>query len=300
MITTPTVLILGAGASMHLGYPSGIQLKTEILEILNNNYLPENVLIRKLEPHDSKIKEFSNALSHSGKASVDAFLEYRDDFMHLGKLVIALALTKYENLENLFLPDNNWYDYLYAKLDSPINEFDSNNLSIITFNYDRSLETYLHTALMNTYRLSIEDAKEILLKIPIIHVYGKLGELDWQSHDGRPYSSTDEIIFIKQAANGIKVIHEEVPSDTTLKDARSILVKTERIIFLGFGYGSTNLQRLGFNNDFKYPGKLIYGTCYGYTELERDHLKKQFEPGEVYLGHPLDKIGEFLREELVL
>ena len=38
MITTPTVLILGAGASINYGFPSGLQLKAEICRDLKGKW----------------------------------------------------------------------------------------------------------------------------------------------------------------------------------------------------------------------------------------------------------------------
>ena len=64
------------------------------------------------------------------------------------------------------------------------NEFSEHALSIITFNYDRSLEEYLYRVLGALYN---RDAEELVQGLSIIHVHGDLGPLDWESQRGRKY-----------------------------------------------------------------------------------------------------------------
>jgi len=49
----------------------------------------------------------------------------------------------YEDEEKLFQNDplrgGGWYEYLFGKLKATFEEFGQNKLSVITFNYDRSL-----------------------------------------------------------------------------------------------------------------------------------------------------------------
>jgi len=80
MIEKPTVLILGASASMPYGFPSGEELMQEILEKIRPNSAKElfRVLLKfGFKPKD--IDDFYNGLKHSQKFSVDEFLEHRED-----------------------------------------------------------------------------------------------------------------------------------------------------------------------------------------------------------------------------
>lgn len=79
-----------------------------------------------------------------------------------------------------------WYQYFCDKLNTSFEEFDQNKISIITFNYDRSLEHSLFTALKNSYAKNDRDCASKLKNIPIVHVYGQLGYLPWQDHIERP------------------------------------------------------------------------------------------------------------------
>ena len=85
---------------------------------------------------------FSQEL-HYSRISVDAFLEHRPEYLQIGKLSIALCIMAHEHEKKLFNAQRNWYDYLRIKLNSSFDEFGDNKLSIITFNYDRSIEHYL-------------------------------------------------------------------------------------------------------------------------------------------------------------
>jgi hypothetical protein len=300
MITTTTVLILGAGASMHLDFPSGRKLKSEILDFLQDKWDPQYETMIQLGNDESKIKNFSGALYKSGKASVDAFLENRFEYLHIGKQAMALALMKYEDPIKLFKANGNWYNYLFEKMDSSMNSWGQNALSIITFNYDRSIDSFLFTAVVNSFGVTNEVASKMMENIPIIHFYGNLGDLDWQSQNGRSFSNKYEIEDIRNAAKSIRVIHEGDPIDTTLLSTKSILSNAQRIIFLGFGYNETNLIRLGFEKNDNYKNSSIYGSCYDFTKLEKQNLINRFKPRSIHLGSPLSDIEYFLRDDVSL
>jgi len=60
-----------------------------------------------------------------------------------------------------------WYQYFCDKLNTSFEEFDQNKISIITFNYDRSLEHSLFTALKNSYGKNDRDCA-LKLKISLL------------------------------------------------------------------------------------------------------------------------------------
>jgi hypothetical protein len=178
MITKPTVLVLGAGASMDYGYPSGAGLLENILK--QNNSSEWKWLFRQKEISNNDIEQYRNALYLSQQPSVDAFLEHRPEFIDIGKLTMALYLMSCEEevvLYDFGIRTKGWYHYLLNSINTGFDEFVENKLSIITFNYDRSLEYFLFTALKNTYNKSDDVIAEVVKKIPIIHVHGYLGPL---------------------------------------------------------------------------------------------------------------------------
>ncbi len=179
MITKKTVLILGAGASKPYGFPTG----RELLYIIRTALDPEGssglrVKLRKQDIEDSQINDFHKELMNSDPSSVDAFLEYRPEFLPVGKLAITLSLIPFENHDTVFKRAPNepsWYQYLFEKLYVPSSKkLINDNQSIITFNYDRSIEHYFFTVLKGRSNKSEKECKTMLEAIPIIHVHGRL------------------------------------------------------------------------------------------------------------------------------
>src|SRR5206468_3427791 len=192
--------------------------------------------------------EFREAFLKSGQPSVDAFLERRPEFLGVGKLAIAFCLMPFEREEKPYHPDphrgGDWYEYLSVKLNSSFEEFGQNQLSIITFNYDRSLEHYLLNSLINLQGKTRDECARPLEQIPIVHVYGQLGEQRYPrrgSHQYRP-DQVEHFIYVKTAAAGIKLYHEEV--EAASGKARELLSRAKRICFLGFSYNPFNVARL--------------------------------------------------------
>lgn len=195
MIEHPTVLVLGAGASCTYGFPLGLQLKATICKILEkHNTVLRKILISK-HIQDRDIGAFRNDLILSCDLSIEAFMEQHEEYIELGKYAIAATLLPLER--HLFLfdhwidkwldPNNSerhWYQLLFTKLDASQDKFEHNQLRIVTFNYDRSLEHYLYHCIKAKYRgISEGYAKFLLSKIQVIHVYGQLGSLDKVPYD---------------------------------------------------------------------------------------------------------------------
>ncbi len=213
MVTIPTVLILGAGASSMYGFPLGSELKQNIIQRLSQEgtALYEQYSLMGFE--QTLVKKFRDALKQSGVKSIDAFLEHRKEFIEIGKTVIAEVLIPNENESNLFNSDSDWYGYLLDRLNSSPENFDKNKLTILTFNYDRSLEWYMFNAFQARYGLTKQDAIQVFNFVPVIHLYGSLGNLPWEE-DCRPYSPLNDRPNIYLARDKIKIIHENIIEDT--------------------------------------------------------------------------------------
>jgi len=250
MIEQPTVLVLGAGASRPYGFPSGQELLNNLYEqILNININGnKNVdLLKECGFVESQISSFINTLKLAQPYSVDAFLEYRPDFLDLGKLAITIALIPREEEHRLFshgVQQDHLYKYLFSIMNTHFNQFDNNKLSFITFNYDRSLEHFLFITLQNAHNRDSVECAEKLSKIPIIHVHGSLGALPWQSSDGKAYAPTDKPEELMKAASQIIVVSESKETSPEFEEAHNLLADAKKIYFLGFGYSEVNLRRL--------------------------------------------------------
>ena len=268
MITTPTVLVLGAGASAWAGFPVGKHLRQAIIGNLNDRRGAAYTRLQQLQFEDARIQEFRDSFKNSGKLSVDAFLEHRPDLLDVGKAAISQELIAYEGSSRLFEGDMDWYAYLYQRMNSPFMEFGSNKVSIVTFNYDRSIEHFLFTSLKHTYRKGEDKVAEVLSDIPIIHVHGRLGHLPWQKDGGRSYSQGLTPDEIRIAAAGIRIIHEQLPRDKEFEKARAQIASADRIVFLGFGYDETNLNRLIPRVETIDRKCMMFGSVYRFTTAE--------------------------------
>jgi len=303
MITKKTVLIIGAGASKPYGYPTGLELKNSILTYLESAKAREQ-LLHIFGFEDIFVTEFLEAFRLSGRNSIDQFLEYRPGYMEIGKAVITMVLKEHEDLRSLFNSDD-WYSILYNNaLSSPFESFHENQLSIITFNYDRSLETFLFTALKNSFNKTDEEIYDKLKQIPILHIHGQMGFLPWENKKtSRPYENTIDAESIKESSSKIKIIHEaEIETDQTLKDAHNLLNEAGKVIFLGFGYNETNLRRLKID-ELVLDRENIIGTSVGLTELECRAIenmtggKLNLEIDHKYVAKR--KIVDFLKEYVI-
>jgi hypothetical protein len=269
-----TVLILGAGASKPYGLPLGGELRDIVIK---------NGLITVLDLHHNEIftineyNQFLKALSHSGYSSVDAFLEDRNEWMEIGKAAIARNMIKIESLswKNLFPPNqpkDHWYEALWSHLKRRSwTEFVKNDIAIISFNYDRTLEHYLVTLLCNNYKISKEKALKGLQSLPLLHVHGDLGDyldpLTFLSSSSKTHViSSQETI---SAMNRIQIVHEKDGDTPEFLMAKKLIREAGKVLFIGFGFHHKNLAKLDFKSVNEYNHYLsqislsVYGTHKG-------------------------------------
>ena len=273
MISRKTVLILGAGASEPYGFPLGRQLLNRICALLGPEHHKNahHKVLHDLEHAPSEIEEFWNELRHSDWGSVDEFLEKNHrKYIEIGKHAIASALIPFEDHNCLFpprAPTNNWYNQLAEALDVESEEVTDNQLAVLTFNYDRSLEEYLRTVIRTRRHCSLSEAEEIRQSIQIIHLYGDLGKLESTTRDEQKYSPDLETARVKAAAESMKILHESEDRTPEFDQAEELLEQAQCIYFLGFGYHPTNVRRLRvFNSEWDEERKkrqIVKGTILG-------------------------------------
>ncbi len=291
MIATPTVLILGAGASTHCGYPLGRDLVAQLCQSKGTKALDGLPKGWSAE----RVTSLLTKLSRSDPMSIDAFLESHRDDDALGKYLIAHQLKRCEELDRLFPPhDAGWYRYLFNRmLVNGEPRFRDNALSIVTFNYDRSLEAYLHNRLQACFDMSDKEAFEVLKELPLLHVHGLLGELP--AHPYRAETTADELLEISRK---IQIIHEFADQESDFcndmfRQAHAKLDDAERIYFLGFGFHQDNVRRFRFFSPEATANKTIKATAQGYGPLDLAALKTSLVP----LGFPADAFRSVLCSE---
>lgn len=300
MITKPTVLILGAGASIPFGFPSGYDLMRRLCRV--SPYADSDSIRVHLASagYDARaLFDFRQALQRSGRRSVDAFLEHRPDFLGIGKAAIACALLPFENESALFDLDKHrphWYEYLFDRMDMPVTRFEKNKISIITFNYDRTLEHYLVTALANSYKGSAEECAAAVQKIPIIHVYGSLGDLPLLGQTVVPFGAAPTPETLARCSVSLRLMHEGAKDPNPFHEAYVPLMAAEVVCFLGFGYDQMNLTRLRVR---EIRAKTVIGSAYGLTAKECEPIANAFG-GRIELDYAAGESLTFLRNHTPL
>lgn len=286
MINIKTVLVLGAGASIPYGFPSGALLRKEIIQ----NFKTQSLSMREMTRYynnsslSQKVDDFINTFNNSGTSSIDLFLSRCRNFEAIGKMAIATNIIEHETkskfLENVNKGD--WYSYLYQKLTDKLtygdqySEINSNNISIITFNYDRSFEYFFNNSLYYSFSaLQKTELKMNYIKFPIHHVYGSIGDIT-----KIPYGLIRDNTYygIDKYTENLKTIYNERPSISD--DLLMLINESNRIIFLGFSYLQENLETLQID---RWRDNLeVYGTALGLLENEINTIKKKFPMDSVY------------------
>lgn len=302
MITENTVFILGAGASVPYGYPTGEGLRDEICRNFEKNIVAIETKDSESSPLDirdvaKEAREFTNTFFKSSTSSIDLFLARNRQFSEIGKKAIVLSILEVERnsrfREDMSDRSQDWYSYLFRKMTEDLidpesyDNFDGNQVTFITFNYDRSLEHFLYESLSNAF--SSAPTKNIinqLRRIQIFHVYGVVDKLLWQG-GSTAYRSDYGMSAIEEMKNNIRLIHERTRLD--IRAMEVAMHNASRFYFLGFGYAEENLNILGVRKVFNGDQK-IYGTAVGFSDKEisqkRGYLSTNFRVKNSTLNNP--------------
>lgn len=287
MIETPTVLILGAGASAPYGYPIGSKLKSQIISSLKEMLDNDDGWVHELKFDNDLVAEFNARFAISPRSSIDAFLSYqKEEFIPIGKTAIVDIISKSESPEQLDPQDepesddspDHWYKYFTAKLiDCPFEDI-GNNVGIISYNYDRSFETYLHYALITSFSECDDPADcRSLVKdnIPIVHMYGRLDPLPWECRGViRKYGEKCDSKVLKHLSKKINLI-QEAEKKGTIDKANELIDNANRVYFLGMDLYN-NRSNIELLDTSLFKKKKIIATGYGLSDGEIRHIDNFF------------------------
>jgi hypothetical protein len=317
MIEKNTVIILGAGASNDFGFPLGEELKEKVINALTNTRFQKELANgHGLRPAiEFLINDFVSNLKKDRALTIDRFLaKSDDDYRKIGKVGIVKTILNCESDTEVFGKTEKWYKILYKILNSgypDLSTFGSNKISIITFNYDRSLEHFLFEQLCGDYGNRKDEILLQLQQIPIIHINGRVNMLPWEDRDaGLPYGAGfSPKIF--DVAEGLLL---PICNDVITEQVRGVLKNAYCIYFLGFGYDRINLQKLDldiikkcehvFGTSFKLPiaqqdtvNNIIGNRIIRYSSLSVfNFMMHSFNPNNP--RNSIDKIGSELIEDM--
>ena len=169
----------------------------------------------------------------------------------------------------VYLKDT-WLPRLWSRLQNgePIGEWNKffDNFRVITFNYDRCIEQFLSLALNRFCKVEIGEATEAIEKLPIVHVYGSLGQLR-QSGQGFCQFAPDHN-FIIDAAKRILTFSETV-KDNVAQEIDEYCRWCERIVFLGFSYANVNMNLFPESAN----QKVVLGSSYMMSKPNSEYAK---------------------------
>jgi hypothetical protein len=297
MITNKTVFIVGAGASEPFKFPTGYQLLQNIYALTDSNQNDLSIY-NQCGFSSTEIDRFRQDLIRSQKRSIDAFLEHRPEYIRLGKCLIMQALLGHENFDAIYSnPD--WYSYIWNMMNCKFDDFQRNEISFITFNYDRTLEMYLLNCMSSLYNKSESECWEKLKSIPIVHVHGKLGEVKFDNPTeytdfGENITSYEKLL---SASKSIKIVHEDIDNDKEFEEANNLLRQATLVVLLGFGYDDNNLRRLRISEVTPLHG--IKGSSFGLTTNECNALMRKY-PNILVTHNTFRQALEYLRNDVLV
>ena len=296
MISRKTLFIVGAGASCEAELPSGEKLKSQIKSLLDirfsNGYSQssgDTDIVQALRAHvrekdgvNGSINPYiegawaiRDVMPH-GASSIDNFLDahHGNEKIELcGKLAIAKAILSAE--KSSLLADikhterfdesrlaETWYMQLWKILCENVRASESDkilsNVSFITFNYDRCIERFFAQKISTYYGRPMQAGQEIVRRVPIVHVYGKVGGLPWEE-DAVTCSFGDASADLLKVCKQIKTFGEGVDDQNKLAHISHLIDESEVIVFLGFAFHSMNMKLLRASRKDK--ERSVYSTC---------------------------------------
>jgi len=297
-----TLLILGAGASKDFCriFPTGLELIKDInYHFLTEKKFPEvpesdgiylsalmNDIVRTFGNDTILFRNIKNQLwniqlhyeweslrnNTNNPISIDNFIakNIKDGKLdakaeNIIKYSIYYLLKGAEQAynEGVHNKNENWI----AELAKKISNYDFNtifeNLTVITFNYDRTFEKYF-TEHLNEF-ISLNPNQILKLQNKVRHVYGYLGSLNEVAFD-LPNSQAN---ILKEKYKRIKLIDERQEGCLLFDNAENY----KNIHFIGFGYDEANI---GVINLKQFSSAAFQGTALYYTVAQLTNLKTKF------------------------
>jgi hypothetical protein len=140
------------------------------------------------------------------------------------------------------------------------------NLTVITFNYDRCAETAFFHLVRETLSIGDEETAAVMKGLKVFRPYGGLGELHWPGRRGVAFGPSRPDLHAM--ADRIFVYTEDLGDRPDLDGMTASLEAADNIIFLGFGFHSQNMKLLDV--DAKDKARQVFATTFGEPPPRRD------------------------------
>lgn len=313
MFRAKTVFVLGAGASAEVGLPVGDKLLENICNLLEfhfdfgalkkGDHLFLEALKVSLETKmdSQKSAEELNSYLRAGRQisassvqaiSIDNIVDALEDdaIEMMAKIGIVRAIHLAEKSSKFFeaKKDNNtgidlrkfgetWYSHLTKIIceNRKSTEIEQvfENLSFVSFNYDRCLEHYLPKSIANYYGVAEATVQETVQSLRVHRPYGIAGKLPWQT---LPAAASNfgggDAAELSHAASEIRTFTQGMGDAQKQKAMHSDLMDADRIVFLGSAFHRQNLELL------KIPGNQdveVLATSSGVSDSDQRIVKNE-------------------------
>jgi hypothetical protein len=218
--------------------------------------------------------------------------------------------------------ERDWYRELFSAMcedAGTLKTFSEQNcVTLVTYNYDRSLERFFVRALRTKYLGSAtEEYISAMDNLGVYHLHGQLGKLPElvftdlsaprvsqetrQRAEGIvPYGGSETGIThwdVKTAARFVQIIHEANPLTDAFARTKGAIASAKCVVFLGFGFGAQNVLRLGLR-DCMPKDTQIYICATGLTENQQQNLirmRLQNWDSNLHIGKETHDIIDFFR-----
>lgn len=322
VIKRPTTIVVGAGASADFGLPLGNELKARIARALDIHYadfgrqLDRGSLrvvdaLRQLGANnyrDSSVNRFLPSCRAIAQAmplalSIDNYLDaHRDDrdTVECGKIAIVEAILQAERESRLYIEpwgncslqfdqlEDTWLNRLSKLVTESVTRSELHllfqNLTIVSFNYDRCIKQFLKDSIKVYYRVSEDESVSILRNLCVIHPYGSVGVLPWESQaTGTCFGTDASPKELLDLSFGIRTFTERVADESISGLLQAAVEHSELVFFLGFAFHPQNLALLRP----KGPSAVrrVFGTSLGISAYDQDLITVELQAMFSQGGH---------------
>jgi hypothetical protein len=299
MLKNRTLFVVGAGASSEFGLPLGALLAQQIAKKLyfefdysqlkSGDYHLFSLLQQAFQDQNDLSKHLKACRRiHDGiqmARSIDNYIDtHRDDpqVAFCGKLAIADCILSAEKKSALYFdPHASQVKFDTGKLGKTwVHEFANilfdgvaksgvetvfDNVSVVSFNYDRCIQQALILALHTLYHIDIIDCHQLVDKLDIVYPYGGLGSLSVRGRQQAVgFGDESQRSKLLEFASRIRTYSEQI-ADQELKARIAEAVKTAHtVVFLGCAFHFQNVRILTAQSDAL--SKRVLATAVGISE----------------------------------
>jgi hypothetical protein len=253
-------------------------------------------LLRHIRRHVQNEQHRANEFTRAGNmlaAAIPAFIS-ADEALHfvsgtpeaveVGKIAIIHCILEAERKSALaFSPSNGrltgepsgWIGEMFSitmgglRRDQLGTIFE--NVTFVNFNYDRTIEQYLHWALQERANATAEEATDIISRLDMVRPYGSVGR--FASQFNTPFSFGTSAYFDPFSRLDNLGTYTDLRPKHDAERMSKALLDASMIIILGFGYHPTNVDLIAVTTG-KTTANVI-GTVAGIHRSNHSYIEQK-------------------------